>query len=432
LRIGPRRFAPSSAMWIAADRICRSGANLVLLIWLARQLGPGSYGELAFSMSIVALVSAFANLGADGMLTRSFVAGSGAKFGVETALLGRIVGGIVAICLATVIAAFTGHGDPRLVLMTALLASQWLVRSSDVFELWFQAKAKAVYPAIARLCAFVIAASLQVAVVVNHAPLWVLCLAITTEYCLACAALAILWFRKSGAKLGRPSWSSTGDWLGGAKWTFIFALSIAAQGRVDQLMIGHYTGNHALGEYAAALRIVEGLMFAPGILVAAMAPAVYHARSRSKAEFEAAVVRLYKLMLFFSMSVSVVLVALPGQISTAVFGVAFTSAATFLPMLCPRLVLGCVGVVRTVVFTAEGRFRYLASAAVLGATLNTVGTWILVPRLGVTGAILASTCAYLLSGVVIDLAMHDTRFNNLLVWRGMRSLLPQPRSANPR
>jgi PST family polysaccharide transporter len=60
----------SNTGWLMIDRFVRLFLGVAVGAWVARYLGPERYGELCYSIALVALFQTVANLGADGIIIR--------------------------------------------------------------------------------------------------------------------------------------------------------------------------------------------------------------------------------------------------------------------------------------------------------------------------------------------------------------------------
>jgi PST family polysaccharide transporter len=56
--------------WLLADRLLRMFLALVVGAWVARHLGPGRYGVLAYAIALLAFVTPLAMLGLEAIVVR--------------------------------------------------------------------------------------------------------------------------------------------------------------------------------------------------------------------------------------------------------------------------------------------------------------------------------------------------------------------------
>lgn len=59
--------------WLMADRVLRMIIGLVVIVWVARYLGPENFGLLNYSIAFASLFLAFATLGLDNIVIREIV-----------------------------------------------------------------------------------------------------------------------------------------------------------------------------------------------------------------------------------------------------------------------------------------------------------------------------------------------------------------------
>ena len=63
----------SNIGWLFADRLVRQGLGLLVLIWMARYLGPTQFGVFNYATAYVALVWSFTDLGLPSIVVRNLV-----------------------------------------------------------------------------------------------------------------------------------------------------------------------------------------------------------------------------------------------------------------------------------------------------------------------------------------------------------------------
>ena len=59
--------------WLLLDRIVRNGVAFIIMIWLARYLGPQQFGILNYVLAIVAISNALAAFGLEDIVIRELV-----------------------------------------------------------------------------------------------------------------------------------------------------------------------------------------------------------------------------------------------------------------------------------------------------------------------------------------------------------------------
>ena len=59
--------------WMLLDRVVRSGVTFIIIIWLARYLGPQQFGVFNYVLAIVAISKALATFGLEYIVVRELV-----------------------------------------------------------------------------------------------------------------------------------------------------------------------------------------------------------------------------------------------------------------------------------------------------------------------------------------------------------------------
>lgn len=192
-----------------------------------------------------------------------------------------------------------------------------------------------------------------------------------------------------------PEWFSRRRLLDYNVATTVFILLTASLYHVDIVLIRTMLGGEVTGYYKAALALAEFLWLVPHVLQITL----LHSTSRlwSQGQLD----RISEL-LAQSIRVSVLVVSLlaAGLFVLAEPFVTLYFGAAFKPAVVPLLILipGAVGfsIARPVfaVGQASGNLRPLIAATGISAVLNLVLNLALIPRLGTTGAAIATSTSY--------------------------------------
>lgn len=157
---------------------------------------------------------------------------------------------------------------------------------------------------------------------------------------------------------------------------------------------------HDLGLYQAGVRIAELILFVPSTL-----NAVLFAKAAAREDVARVTLRGAKLSLWIG-ALAVAGMWLIGQpLLVLFFGARF--AGSFLP--CLWILSGCAATcfASPLAGTLSGQHGYpraILLAQLAALVVNVVANWILLPRLGIVGAAMASTLSYVVSAVLIAAA----------------------------
>lgn len=395
-RLGP---TAGNAGWLLLERLVRLGGGLLISLWLARHLGPADFGALNYAIALTLVFGALAALGLDGILVRELVRApdeAQALLGSAAAL--RLAGGALALGLAALTAALLRPGDPLTLALVAVLGLAGPLQASAVIDLWFQARQQAGAAVLARIGAFLAAASLRVGLILGGAPLLAFAWAVVAEAGLGAIAVGLAF----GRSRERP-----GAWrfdLGRARrlladsWPLIFSgLMVTIYLRVDQLMLGQIRGDVELGVYSAAVRLAEIWPMLPTTLATAALPGVVAAREAGPAAYAERLRRLYALIAALGYLGVLATTLLARPLVGLLLGPGYAAAAPTLVVLGWAGLFTGLGVARSAYLTAENLAGLHFLTVLLGGLANVALNWLLIPPLGGLGAALASLVAYWLA-----------------------------------
>ena len=397
--------------WLFFDRGLRLGIGLFVGAWTARYLGPAQFGLLNYVFAYVALFSAVATLGLDGIVVRDIVRDPASRektLGTTFAL--KLVGGSCMLLLTISFALLLHPSDPEIPWLVGVVAASTIFQAFDVIDFWFQSQVQSRYSVYAKSFAYLVAAGLRVALIQTQAPLIAFALAGLLEAVLSAIGLVTVYYSKG---------QSFGVWKASAgrarellavSWPLILsAFAVMVYMRIDQLMLKYMAGDGAVGIYAAATRISEMWYFIPSAIVSSVTPSIIEAKRAGEALY-------YRRMqwLFDIMSALAFLIAIPMTFfSTAtvvlLFGQDYVEAGSVLTVHIWASLFVFLGVAQGPWDVTEGLTRLALGRAVFGAIVNIVLNLILIPVYGAMGAAVATVLAYAASAVLTNGLSTKTR-----------------------
>jgi O-antigen/teichoic acid export membrane protein len=393
-----RRFVPNTS-WVLADRVARMGVGLIVGVWLARYLGPASFGHLNYALAFVALFSPLASLGLERIVVRELVSRRGVVGDVlGSALAVKLAGSACAAGLAVaVIAWLRPAGDPARALVP-IVAGATIVQAFDIIDLWFQSQVRSRAVVLATGCAFLVTAGVRVTLILLRAPLVAFGWAFLAETSLTSLALIVA-YRVGERPL--PAWRARAAQMGTLLrdgWPLMLSsVMTMIYLRIDQVMLGQMSSAEELGTYTAAVKLVEAWYFLPTAIVASLFPSIVEAHGRDEALFYQRLQRLYDFMALLGYAIAVPLCLLAPFIVQLLFGPAYARSAPMLMVLAWSLPFTHLGVARGTFLTAMNWTGVYFVTVALGAVVNVALNFALIPRLGGMGAVIASCVAYWLA-----------------------------------
>jgi O-antigen/teichoic acid export membrane protein len=374
--------------WLLADKILRMGAGLFISIWLARYLGPDQFGQLNFAIAFVALFSAVATLGLNGIVVRDLVKQpENTDTTMGTAFLLQIIGAIISVGLIVGSMAWLRPDDEMTRLMVAILGSALLFKSSDVIKYWFESQVKSRYVVWTENISFLVIAALKAAMILFEAPLIAFVWMVFFEAALVALGLITVYGKKTG-KL--THWSAS---LTRAKtllldsWPLIISsVSIVIYMKIDQVMLGEMIGNAEVGIYTAASRISEVWYFIPVAVNASVRPMLIKLHQQSDPLFEKRLQQIFSLMIWISVPIAIIMMFVADDGINMLYGGGFSKASDVLVVhIWAGVFVFLNNAVWNWYFATE--LHYLANYRILtGLMINVLLNWLLIPLYGAVGA----------------------------------------------
>lgn len=397
--------------WLFFDKVLRMGVGLLVGVWVARYLGPEQFGLFSFATAFVGLFGAIAGLGLQGIVVRDIVRDPACKKEtLGTAAMLQFVGGLIAYGLILGTIFWLRPDDTLAKVLVAILGSTMLFKASEVAVYWFESQVLSKYTVWVQNSVFLVFAAVKVVLILNQAQLLAFAWATMAEALVVALLLGVM-LGIRGPKLRRLRGT-----LARAKtlmkdcWPLMLSgIAVMIYMKIDQIMLGQMVGDEAVGIYSAATRISEVWYFIPMIIVASVFPAILEAKKRSEEQYYQRLQHLYDLMVWISVAVALPMTFLSTPIVTLLFGVAYAASGPILAIHIWASVFVFFGVASGQWFLAENRQILSFQRTALGAVVNLVLNFLLIPSYGALGAAAATVISQFSVGVLFDVFQIETR-----------------------
>ena len=197
----------------------------------------------------------------------------------------------------------------------------------------------------------------------------------------------------------RPTWDSD-LWRRSATFAVtMHAGTVAAylNYRVDEFIIAALLPVEQLGLYAIAVGLVERIWIIPGSVANALLPHLTNRRDTDPAVCAA----ICRHVAIWTGAACVFVFVAADPIVTTLFSSSFSAAVVPLRWLLPGIFTLSVERVLVAELLAREKARAIVWAAAGAVVANVVGNLLLVPRMGISGASLASSISYSIMSVVV-------------------------------
>ena len=396
--------------WLSIDRIIRMGVGLIVSVWVARYLGPAQYGLFNYAVAFTFLFGGIANMGLDQIVVRDIVREpSQTNEIIGTAFYLKLLGGVIVVVSALTIMSMVRPHDILTMALVGITVAGMIFQSFDVIDLWFQSQVQSKYVVYAKNSAFLFAAFLRIIMILTGAPLVAFALVGLAEVILGACGL-IYFYRHLSLRLL--------DWRMSLKcakkilhdcWPLILSgTAIMIYLKIDMVMLGGMVGDQAVGIYAAATRVSEVWYFIPVIVVSSMLPSIIETKKISEELYYLKLQKLFDLMAGMALVIAILMTFFADMIIRILYKANYAGAGPILAIHIWAVPFVFLGVAQSSWDIAENLTSLAMRRTLIGAVINVVLNFVLIPHYSGFGAAIATVVAYAFSGCLANLIDNRT------------------------
>lgn len=381
--------------WLFAERILTMILAFLVGIWVIRYLGSENFGKLSYTTSFVALFSVIAKLGLNAIVVRNIVHEEKAAPEIlGTAFVLKLIASLLTIII-TGIAIWTFDADPNVRWMTLIISFSLMFSAFDVIEFWFQSQVLSGVLAILRSVQLILSSLSKLSFIAFKLPLMAFVWLVLAEQVVK--VLGMLWVYP---KYHQSIWQWRVNWSKGLEilrdsWPLILSgVMVTIYLKIDQVMLGNMANAQAVGNYAAAVRFSEIWYFVPIAICSSVFPAIIRAKQRSREEYYARLQQLYDLMAWIALAIAVPMTFVSVPLLTNLLGKEYTEAGAILAWHIWASPFVFLGVARSNWLMAENFTQFSFLTTSLGAIVNILLNFLLIPPYQGVGAAIATIIAY--------------------------------------
>ena len=375
--------------------------GMATLIFISRLMSVESFGTYSFAVAFGTSFTFFTDLGLDAATTRELTARDRSEEGrvLGSALLVKSIL-VLAMALISFVALFAF--GPSLRLAAGVAAIAMLASIPGTPALLLNARVKVVAATIIQLAGAVAMLVGTLAVLAwRPSPTGLVAVASAVTI-LAGLALALVSRRVAANRLHLDA--ETVKFVCRAAVPIgVTLLGVIVYRRADQLLLGAFGKITDLGQYAAAVRLVDSLNIIPlGIATLAL-PVLTRAQSgpgNPDGRDLGMASTGYRLLAACILPLAALGTYEGGSIMQFVFGHPYRSAGASLAVLLWAHYFGFTGTLVNQVLIARRHSRYMATLTVIGGVVNLAANLWAIPAYGKIGAAYTSLIAYALPAVI--------------------------------
>lgn len=406
--------------WLFSEKILRIFLGIFVGVWITRYLGPEQFGLFSYAQSFVALFSAVATLGLDGIVIRELVLDESKRdILLGTSFLLKLIGSIILLIFLAVAVIFTSN-DMYTNMLVFIIASATIFQSFNVIDFYFQSKVLGKYVAFSNTISLLISSIIKIILILINAPLMAFAIVILFDAIVLSLGLIYFYMHKN---LSFKSWKfdmNIALKLLKDSWPLIFSgMVLMVQARIDQIMLKEMMGYLEVGYYGAALTIIESLGFMPVVLINSLTPAIIYAKKVSENVYFERLLNFYRLNFLLFMITALPFMIFGNMIIKILFGSEYLPAGVLLQVMSLRLFFTNMGTARGMFILVENLYKYSMFTMILGTLTNIILNYMWIGKYGALGAVYATICSFFVTIFLIDIFYSGTKKNTYDMIKGI-------------
>ncbi|NLO17499.1 MAG: flippase [Arcobacter butzleri] len=405
-----RYFANTS--WLFAEKVLRMIVGLFVGIWVARYLGPEQFGLFSYAQSFVGLFTAIATLGLDGIVVRELVKDESRRDElIGTAFYLKLIGAIAVLIVLAVAIQFTSNDHDTNVLVF-IIASATIFQAFNVVDMYFQAKVLSKYVVYANVISLFVSSIVKIVLILNDAPL--LAFAWATLFDSVVLALGFIYYyiknnstfniqhltfkRETAVSLLKDSWP-----------LIIAGIGYVVYTKIDQIMLFEYLGSESVGYYSIAITFITYFIFFPNIILSTVFPKLVENYKNNLDLFYIRIMNIYRFFFLLSLSFILMMFVAGKDIIILLYGDKYIMSSEIIFLLSFVFLFEALAVI-------NGRWIWIKNLqiislqrTILGAFINIGLNVVLIPKLGINGAVYSTLMTLFLVNTIFFYTNKNTK-----------------------
>ncbi|MCF6775583.1 flippase [Thiotrichales bacterium 19X7-9] len=407
--------------WQLIERFINLFLSFFISIYLIRYLGPERFGIWSYAQSYVFLFATLTTMGLQVVLVKELSKNEkNQEELMGTAFVIMLIGSMLMVVISLLIAYFYQGINNTTFWMIALLVLSNVILSFNVIQFYFQSVSKTKLTAIALLCQDFIDALGKLVFIVYNLPLLFLGVIYCIEVMFMIVILIIFYSKNfAGITLWRFNYALAKSLLKISLPLALAGAMVSLYMRLDQVMLEYFNGMSIVGEYSAAVKLVEIWYMFPMIIIPNLLPYYVKAVNHHSDLFFKAVKGIYCCCILVTVSISLILSYFDKEIINLLFGIHYNHSALILKISVWTSVFVFLNVATVLYYYPKNLEKYIILRSFFGLLVNVVANFILIPSYGGVGAAYATLLAQFSTVFISALLIPKWRENFIYLCMGV-------------
>lgn len=405
-------FANTS--WLLFEKIARLVLNFFVTVAVIRYLGPDEFGIYSYAISFYGLFVAFISLGMESISIRELIKHPEKRDEIlGSVFYSQLLGAVLAISLIA-LTLFISNEDIHTSFLILIISISSFFQTFSVVDYYFRSKTNAKYSVYVLSSSVILVALIKFTLIFLEAPLLYFLIAYACEFLFNSIGYTFI-YHSQKLKISRWNFDKKlALTLLKDSWPLILSgVVVSIYVKVDQVLIKNMLTSRDVGIYAAAVRLSESWYFIPIAISNALFPAIVNAKSISSELYLSRLQKLYDLLAWIAIGISIPVSFLSGEIIQVLYGSKYLASAPILTIYIWAGVSVFLGVASSQYLVTENFTKISLMRTSLGMIANVILNIIFIPRYGIVGSAFATLLSYTL--VILSLGCFKQTRNQLFM-----------------
>lgn len=399
----------SNTMWDIGGKIFQMGLTLVVGMLTTRYLGPSNSGVIGETASYVSVFLVFCQLGFTSTAVKEIM-DNGDRQGeiLGTTIFFRVVTSILSTIAITCLLYVLKDGDKTIVLVAFLQSLSLIFQSFDMIHYWYQSRLETQVSVKIQSLAYLIMAVYKIAILALGKSVGRFAFSTALEAAIVAVFLLFVYGRSDGQKL-TVSFSAGKEILKRSYHFILSGLMATIYSEMDKIMMGQMLDEAAVGYYSAATKISNMWSFILTALINSARPLIIESKYKSEALYIKQNKRLYAAVIWSGIAAGLGITILAKWIILIMYGTEYLPSVSSLQISAWYTAFAMLGSARGIWIVCEDKAKYVKYYLGVGAVLNVILNYILIPMYGPGGAAMATLITQIFTSVFAPAIFKETR-----------------------
>jgi len=403
----------SNLRWLFFDKVLQILLGFAIISLTARSLGVQKYGIYSYVVAFVGIFQPLSSLGLNTIVIRELVNNPDDKHKIlGTTFILQLSGGILSLCLGLFFISLLRPRESFVFQLVFILSISNIINSFQCIDVWFQSQLQSRYNVVSNNVSYITYFLLtNILLAIDKLTLFFAILLRTFNSIVKAFVLISFYHRlEKSFNLWSLNPNQSLSLLKESSPLILSAFAISIYVKIDQVMLGQMANDSAVAIYSAATQISEAFYFIPAIILSSVSPAIYKAKKElTEKEFYERIKLLLIVLAVLSIVISISISLLSSSLILLLFGKAFADSGLILTIHIWASIFVFSGTGASCWFVAEQLTHLTFFRTLLGAAINVLLNFYLIPKYDGVGAAIATVISYAVASMFANYFHPRTR-----------------------